>query len=377
MIHSALDLAPWRHAIDPLADDAIAAFTERPKKGQDVLDAVRDGAKKGIAAHQRFLDETHTIPPWAHLHDMKAGREMAMRRAPLTFLVLLAGSLIESFAAARGAVVLVRTGRLEHDTLARIYETASMVRDMFLPGALAPGRRGHRAILRVRLLHAFVRRHVRKGFDVDALGEPVNQADMLHTLLLFSHVLVRGIETLGARIDADERESFRRLWRYAGFMLGVDERILPRSLDEELRVYEAIREAEYTPDVHSRRLAHAVLRALVFEPPFFLTERALHEVSRRVVGDALADELHLKRSTPTTRVLDVATRGVTRVERAFALPLARPLSVLVGHAFVESNRVRVLATRTPADYVMRVVPGARRRVAHGVSTPRASETREK
>jgi len=367
MITSPEDLLAARAETDPLADDAIAALTTRPRRGQNVLDTIREGARARVEAHERFLDETSRVPSWASLEDMRAGREMAMRRAPLTFLVLLAGSLIESFAAARGAVVLVRTGRLETDTLARIYETASMVRDMFLPGALRPGKRGHQALLRVRLLHAFVRRHVRRGFDTDALGEPVNQADMLHTLLLFSHVLVRGIETLGAHVSDDEKESFLHLWRYAGFMLGVDERNLPRTREEEAHVYALIREAEYTPDDGSRRLAHAVLKALAGEPPFFLTERALHEVARRLVGDALADDMHLMRSRPMTRALDVGSLGVHGIERAFTLPLAGPLSVAIGHLFVESNRVRVLALRTPADYIMRVVPGARRRVAHGAS----------
>jgi hypothetical protein len=370
MITTVDDLERERTRTDPLADLAIAALTTRPRRGQNVLDVIRDGARARIPAHERFLDETGTVPAWASLKDMRVGREMAMRRAPLTFLVLLAGSLIESFAAARGAVVLVRTGRLETDTLARIYETASMVRDMFLPGALAPGRRGHQALLRVRLLHAFVRRHVRAGFDVATLGEPVNQADMLHTLLLFSHVLVRGIETLGARVSDDEKESFLHLWRYAGFMLGVDERILPRTREEEAHVYALIRAREYAPDDGSRRLAHAVLKALAGEPPFFLTERALHEIARRLTGDALADDMYLMRSRPMTRALDVSAHGVSRIERAFTLPLAGPLSVAIGHLFVESNRVRVLATSTPADYVMRVMPGARRRAAHGASQRR-------
>src|SRR5687768_7610723 len=101
----------WRRRIDPLADDAVAQL-ERPRPGENILDRVRDGARAGNVALQRFVDETHSVPAWLDAHALQAGRDAALRHAPITFLVLLAGSLVESFAIADGARVLVSTGRL-------------------------------------------------------------------------------------------------------------------------------------------------------------------------------------------------------------------------------------------------------------------------
>ena len=161
---------------------------------------------------------------------------MAMRHAPLVFLSLLGGALIESFAVARGAKVLAATGRLERETRKRVYETASMVRDLFLPGGLSTNGKGTEALVRVRLLHAWVRRHLRdRGFAEDSFGAPINQADMLHTLLLFSHVIIHGMARLGAQVKKEDRASWAAMWRYAGYLSGVDEQLLPKDTIEAAR----------------------------------------------------------------------------------------------------------------------------------------------
>jgi hypothetical protein len=158
----AIELLSWRQRGDPLADDAVAALRVRG----DPLDGVRALARSGEGACARFVDATRVLPHWHDARAYRAGRTMATRQAPLTFLVLLAGSLVESFAVAEGAAVLVKTGRLQRDTTRRIYETATLVRALLFDGAERPGEAGHEALLRVRLLHAFVRRWVSaSGFE--------------------------------------------------------------------------------------------------------------------------------------------------------------------------------------------------------------------
>src|SRR4051812_35251024 len=95
-----------RDRTDPLADDAVAALQGHGEAGQSVLDRVRAGAAAGNPAMQAFIRATDAVPPWADFRAMEPGRRVAIRNAPLTYLVLTTGSLIESFAASEGAKVL-------------------------------------------------------------------------------------------------------------------------------------------------------------------------------------------------------------------------------------------------------------------------------
>lgn len=343
-----LNLDPkWRHQGDRLADEAVAALHARGLRG-DPLVNVR-GLARDDEACARFVDATRELPPWYDARALRAGRRMATRQAPLTFMVLLAGSLIESFAIADGAAVLVKTGRLDRDTIRRIYETATLVRALLFDDSELPHHDGHEALLRVRLLHAFVRRWVTaSGFDVAKRGVPVNQMDMLHTLLVFSHVVTRGIAALGARVSAEERESWCALWRLAGHVLGVKDEVSFSSHEDELARYRLVR-AHYAPDDGSRALAHAVLGALAGEPPFFLPKMALDQVARASLDDdALADAFALARGTSWLRAVQVASRAsapfISRAPRA---------SYAMGRAFIEVNRWRVLRTMKPTDYGFR------------------------
>lgn len=346
-----LELRALRQRGDPLADDAIAALVERRATG-DALTAVRAATDPRCRA---FVDATGALPPWADLSAYQPGRRAFMGRAPITFLVLLTGSLIETFAESDGALVLTTTGRLLRQARARVLETASMVRDVLVVDGVAPGALGHEAMLRVRLLHARVRRYVahHPSYDVARRGVPVNQADLLATLCAFSLVVARGVERFGGRLTADERASWQALWRCAGSVVGVDDDLLPVSLDEEQRLYRAVR-AGYAPDDGSRALAAAVLAALADEPPFHLPAPALHAIARRVVGDDLGDALHLVRSrrwAAFARGLTLAGRGADVVVRR--APLGRSAAVKGGEAFVERNRRRVLGAMPLADYAFR------------------------
>ncbi len=335
---------------DPLADDAVAALVEQRTHG-DLLTLVRASPDPRCRA---FVDQTRALPPWARLAAHEAGRRAFLARAPTTFLVLLTGSLVESYAERDGAAVLGTTGRLLKQTRGRVLETASMVRDLLQAGGARPGRRGHEALLRVRLLHARVRMYVaaHPTYDVARRGVPVNQADMLGTLCMFSWVVARGVQTFGGKLNADERASWQALWRCAGHVLGVGDDLLPTDLAEESALYDAVR-AGYDPDDVSRALTAATLASLANEPPFHLPQDALHALSRRVIGTDLADALGLsssRRWAAFARALSVGGRGVDVVVRA---PLLDRAAVMAGDRFIEANRRRVLAAMPESDYSFR------------------------
>ena len=350
------DLELLRTRADPLADAAVAALASRPGSPQTVLERVRQGAREGDPALEAFVAQTDRAPEWADFARMELGRKAAMRHAPLTFLVLLTDSLLESFAIPHGAKVLARTGRLERDTRNRLYETAAMVRDLLQEGGARPGQEGHTALLRVRLLHAWVRRFVGSspGWDFAAYGQPVNQMDMAHTLMMFSGVLARGIEVLGGKLTEEEQEAWCHLWRYAGYMLGVDEGVLFTNAREERALYALVRAHQYGPDEVSRSLAFAVLDNLAGEPPFFLPKQALYALARRLLGDPLADAFELPRSRRWSAFVTAVVVGSKGAERlSAAVPFGPQAALIGGHAFVEFHRWRVMREGNFSAYVFR------------------------
>lgn len=356
------DLSRLRARADPLADEAVAALYEdgrRLRLADDLLALVRAGASTREPALVRFVEETHAPDVAIHRDVARPGRDAILRHAPVAFLALLTGSLIESFAVGAGAEVLVRTGRLTRDTARRVHETASLVRDIVLPDdhnpALAPGGRAHETLLRVRLLHAVVRRFIRASpsWDSGRHGEPVNQADMLHTLLTFSCVLADGIERLGGALTDEEKESWCQTWRAAGALLGVERPSLFSSWREE-RLLHALVRRTYRPDEGSRLLTEAVLGAFAGQAPFFLPRAALESISRRLVGDDLADALGLTRS-PRWAVVGPALAGAWSLVDVMGrtAPGGRRLGVLAGTAFMEGNRWRILRSMPWPDYRFR------------------------
>lgn len=90
--------------------------------------------------------------------------------------------------------------------------------------SLLPGEYGWKMALYVRVLHAKVRRLLLKRGDwkVNEFGIPINQEDMAATLLGFSINSLKGIEYVsGVDICQKDQEDFLALWRYVGWLLGV------------------------------------------------------------------------------------------------------------------------------------------------------------
>ena len=93
--------------------------------------------------------------------------------------------------------------------------------------AIRPGGPGWAAALRVRHLHARVRRSILQSktldWDTEEFGIPINQEDMSATVLAFSVNVLIGIEFIGGRaLSEDDQKDYLALWRYLSWLLGVE-----------------------------------------------------------------------------------------------------------------------------------------------------------
>jgi hypothetical protein len=330
--------------VDEPADRVVSAIEELPK-GEGWRLFAR-GLERGARAipdaplpMRELLEYAEDVPAWVDWQVCDRGGSLLMRAGILGGAVLGARSLPLGYASPGGNKPLVFSGRLKEQAARRVNETARFVQAVSRPGGMRPFADGWQITLKVRLMHAQVRRMILNSgrWNAAAWGAPINQHDMAGTTLLFSVSIVDGLRQLGMRVSAEEAESYIHLWRWAGRLIGVDERILPASEHEGMRLAEVIAATMGEPDADSRELTMALFAGAydgaVTKSQWRKAERNVifgSTVCRELVGDELADKLGVRRSN-LRYAMPMIKRLVRSVERfTHAVPLAERSAVAVG-----------------------------------------------
>ena len=261
-------LGPFLTKADPLADEVIRVFQEMGyKQGQAMLDrALRDGIQsvpEAPEALRRFFTALDTIPLWVNWDWMNKGGAAFLRTGFFGGLVLACESLVLGYCTPGGNKPLTFTGRLREQAPRRLNETSQFVLEVSRSNGMHRFAPGFAITVKVRLMHAQVRHMLWKSnrWDSAAWGAPINQHDMLGTLLLFSSVALGGARKFGFRFTQEESEGLMHLWRYAGYLLGVDHELIPVTEQEANAVGELLKTTANPPDDDSRALSHALLEA--------------------------------------------------------------------------------------------------------------------
>jgi hypothetical protein len=332
-------LIPYFDRKDPLADAVVAALAgASPARRHQLIDAALEGNLSDAPAPLReLIILARDVPPWLDWNRLRRAHEVFIRPGVLGGITLGLRSLVFGYAAPAGNKPLALSGRLKERAGRRLAETGKFVTAVTALDGLRPGALGWQLVLKVRLMHAEVRRLVLasgRWSQVD-WGEPINQHDMLATILLFSNVFIDGIRLLGVHVTREEADDYQHLFRWVGELIGVDPRLLPASHAEATRLAELILLTQGEPDDDSRELVAALL-----EGPLQVAKSARerrraetqvavsHGLCRSLIGDDLADALGVRRDPhrhlalgvrTTLRVLESARRGVPRVNELVQL----------------------------------------------------------
>ncbi|MFP5073120.1 oxygenase MpaB family protein [Pseudonocardia nantongensis] len=181
----------------------------------------RDGAPAALRA---FFDAVTPEPPWLD-HDLLERGARAYRRLGTSREdVLLGLSLIGGYRYGGPTELLVRTGGLTGSgAMRRLGETQAWGFAVSRPGGMARGGEGWRASLHVRAMHALVANRYERDWDTGTHGLPINQADLAATLGLFNSTALLGCRLLGRHVPRADSDAIMHLWRYVGWLMGVDE----------------------------------------------------------------------------------------------------------------------------------------------------------
>jgi hypothetical protein len=178
--------------------------------------------------------------------------------------VLLQLSLIGGYRFGGPTDLLVATGGLTGDTtVRRLAETQHWTIAVTQPGALRPYGPGWRLSVHVRLMHALVNHRFSQEdrWDTAHWGAPINQSDQAATLALFSGTFLLGVRALGVPVSRADSRAVMHLWRYVGWLLGVDEPWLFETEREQHHFsYHVLLSQDDLTDA-GRRLTHSIVEA--------------------------------------------------------------------------------------------------------------------
>ena len=220
---------------DPLADDAVTALfaSQGTYSVWDLMKTLvgndQPPPDKLPRELRGSLEEASRIPP-ADPTAVEGGQKLFAAHGPEILMVLAFYSLPASYAAGKGVQVLYRSGYLNNRPNHRLFETTQMVMDVMLPGGLNAAGRGVRSAQKVRLMHAAIRHLIvndpenpwQKGW-----GLPINQEDLAGTLMVFTWLILEGLEKLGIEAGPEEQQGYLETWKVIARLIGIREELIP------------------------------------------------------------------------------------------------------------------------------------------------------
>lgn len=235
-----------------------------------------------------YFDTARAMPDWADPELIQKGTALFNLHGPMFVLALFCKALPECYAGAKGAQVLYSTGRLNEQRgqmkpfQRRIAETAQFTIDVMAEGGLTrQDGQGLRTVQKIRLIHASIRHYINarpswtnverssRGepplpWDAEKSGLPINQEDLVGTLLAFSSVTLDGAAKMGLNLSPEEEEAYFHAWRVVGYILGINEEMLPVDVADARALWAAIDRRQFKASAEGRALTRSLIDFLKF-----------------------------------------------------------------------------------------------------------------
>jgi hypothetical protein len=266
-----------KHA-DPAADEVVKYFIENNQLetvNRILFSLTRNGSKPEHSPEYLtdFLTKTSILPTWIDYKKVKKAQELYLLYGLQISLILFCKSLPQSYCCPKGVKVLHSTGRLSNDPTfkkyaRRIMETSQFVMNVLLKGSFEKDGAAIITAQKVRLLHSSIRYYLKKhSWDGTTHGEPINQEDMLGTLISFSGLVIEGLERMNIFWTSEEREALIHTWNVVGFILGVNPEHLPKNYEEAIVIGHAIFDDQKGYSKEGQELAEALISFIHYIVP--------------------------------------------------------------------------------------------------------------
>ncbi|MCY4364925.1 MAG: oxygenase MpaB family protein [Chloroflexi bacterium] len=277
--------------LSPLPQDQVHGFIQAGMHGEDMAQAP--------ALLRAFFDTPPPDPAWLDQDAFLPGVYAFQRNSVPVLSAFVTGTLIDGFSTLI-AKSFVQTGRIFDNGVWRLKQNNRHQMEIFWPGGLMPNGDGWRLSIRIRFVHAQVRRLLAQTeeWDHGAWGVPISAAHLGYAVSCFAARTIKHSEALGAQYTPEERAGFHAVWRYAGYLMGIPESILFADEDEALHLYRIGSLCEPPPSQESIIMTNALINSAPLvagigdrEQREKLVNNVIYPVSRALIGNDLADEL--------------------------------------------------------------------------------------
>jgi hypothetical protein len=236
---------------------------------RQALDRGVDSVPDCPAPLREFFAVVEEVPPWVDFDLIDRGAAAYRRLGTNAADVMLQLSLIGGYRFGGPTDLLVETGGLTGGTtVRRLAETQKWAVAVSQPDAMRRNGEGFKLTVHVRLMHALVNHQFEKNdrWDIARWGLPINQTDQAATLGLFNGALLLGVRMLGVRVSRDESRAIMHMWKYVGWLMGVDDDWLCDNEAQQHRLNYHLLITQSTVSEAGPALANAIVDA----------QRALH-----------------------------------------------------------------------------------------------------
>ena len=328
-----------RHTLlgDTPADDAIASVADcDPREVESYILAGIEGDRETLARAPRpfrklFVDIEPGPPAWLDPCLSHAAAEALLAHSDLfmrAFIVVTLRNVATSISKA-----FFTTGRVgsEHG-IRRIRQNTQHFLQIMRPHALDDHADGWSLSIRIRLIHAQVRRLIRRSgaWDETAIGHPLSAAHMGLASANFSATLLGEATRMGARISLGARRGFMQQWRYASLLAGTPPALLFEGDEEKTLSFAQIATICEPPPADASAIVAATLIDALPDMAGETSPEARQKIvsdnrrlARALMGDDLADALGFPYQDTSWVLARIrARRLILRALHAIAPPLA-------------------------------------------------------
>ena len=217
---------------DEPMDQLLLWVLQKPKQHRQYFEtALYQGLDKlphEIPELTIFFQQVEQKPVWYEQAKIDEALKFTYRLGINNGLILRDLSLMTGYLYPGFNQPLILTGALKKQAGTRLAETTKWWVDITEPDGFDRFSKGFTSTIFVRFIHALVRHQLQKSekWDAETWGIPINQYDQAMTNIAFSGVVLIGIRALGIFPSKQEVDSFLHFWKYAGWLMGVEEKWL-------------------------------------------------------------------------------------------------------------------------------------------------------
>ena len=290
---------------DPLADAAVESMAEfrQDKVHQFIKAGMEQNAALFTRAPQALRDlfeHLEEVPPWfdSESERIKAGCRAFHYDSDLFLLAFVTDVILRGFATLISKSFFM-SGRIWSHGVRRLQRNVLHLTEIMVPRGLQRHGEGWMLSVRIRLVHAQIRRLLLLSdeWDADIDGTPLSAAHIGLASANFSAQLLKSATLLGAAPNDAGRDGFMQIWRYSAYLMGVPETILFRGEVDAQELHRIGCLCEPPPDIEAIAMSHALINsaptvANITNPAKRrVAVQFAYRLSRTLLGDELADQL--------------------------------------------------------------------------------------